>query len=141
MLKIRAFHSGAQIYQKLIKLINSVLNLLCTWFKSSKLFLNTGKTIYMVFHRARLKPHNNTDIMMDGNVLTKVNSAKYLCVIIDHKINWIDHIAYVKNKISKGIGIIYKTRSVFSKTSLVSLYYSNVYPYLTYCIEAWGGAM
>ena len=66
----------------------------------------------MVFHRVRLKPHNNTDIMMDGNILTKVNSTKYLCVIIDHKMNWIDHIAYVKNKISKGIGIIYKTRSV-----------------------------
>ena len=62
-------------------------------------------------------------------------------VIIDHKLNWIDHIAYVKNKISKGIGIIYETRSVLSKTSLVSLYYSLCIPYLTYCIEAWGCAM
>ena len=126
---------------KLIKLINSELNLLSTWFKSNKLSLNTGKTFYMVFHRARLKPKNNNDIIMDGNILTKVNSAKYLGIIIDHKLNWIDHIAYVKNKISKGIGIIYKARSVLSKTSLVSLYYSYVYPYLTYCIEAWGCAM
>ena len=126
---------------KLIKLINSELNLLSTWFKSNKLSLNTGKTFYMVFHRARLKPNTNNDIIMDGNILTKVNSAKYLGVIIDHKLNWIEHIAYVKNKISKGIGIIYKARSVLSKTSLVSLYYSYVYPYLTYCIEAWGCAM
>ena len=73
---------------------------------------------------------------MDGNILTKVNSAKYLGVIIDHTLNWIDHIAYVKNTISKGIGITYKARSVLSKTSLVSLYNSYVYPYLTYCIEA-----
>ena len=131
---------GAQIYQKLFKLINSELNHLCTWFKSNKLSLNTGKTFYMVFHRARLKPNNNNDIIMDGNTLTKVNSAKYLSVIIDHKFNWINHIAYVKNKISKSIGIIYKARSVLSKTSLVSLYYSYVYPYLTYCIEAWGCA-
>ena len=81
------------------------------------------------------------DIIMDGNILTKVNNAKYLGIIIDHNLNWIDHIAYVKNKISKGIGIIYKARFVFSKTSLVSLYYFYVYPYLTYCIEAWGCAM
>ena len=54
-------------------------------------------------------------IIMDGNILTKVNSAKYLGVIIDHRLNWIDHIAYVKNKISKGIGIIYKARSVLIK--------------------------
>ena len=79
---------------------------------------------------------------MDGYILTKVNSAKSLGVIIYHKLNWIDHIAYVKSKISKGIGIIYKARSVLSKTSLVSLYYSYVYrSYLTYCIEAKGCAM
>ena len=39
---------------------------------------------------------------MDDCSLNKVNSAKYLGVIIDHKFNWIDHIAYTKNKISKG---------------------------------------
>ena len=54
-------------------------------------------------------------IIMDGNILTKVNSAKYLGVIIDPRLNWIDHITYVKNKISKGIGIIYKARSVLIK--------------------------
>ena len=78
---------------KLIKLINSELNLLCTWFKSNKLSLNTGKTVYMVFYRARLKPNSNNDIIMDCNILTKVNSAKYLCVVIDHQLNWIDHVA------------------------------------------------
>ena len=94
----------------------------------------------MVFHRARLKPNNNNDIIMDGNILTDVKSAKYLGVIADHILNWIDHIAYVENKISKGIGIIYKARSVLSKTSC-SLLYLYVYPYLTYCIEDWECAM
>ena len=109
---------------KINKLINSELNLLSTWFKSNKLSLNTGKTFHMVFHRVRLNSNNNNNIIMDGNILTKVNSAKYLGVIIDHKLNWIDHISYVKNKISKGIGIIYKARSVLSKTCFVSLYYT-----------------
>ena len=39
-----------------------------------------------------------------------VESAKYLGIIIDRKLNWIDHITYVKNKISKGMGIMYKAR-------------------------------
>ena len=73
---------------------------------------------------------------MDGNILTKFNSAKYLDFIIDHELNWLDHIVFVKNKISKGIEVIYKARSVLSKSSLVSLYHSYVCPYLTYCIEA-----
>ena len=31
---------------------------------------------------------------MDDCSLNKVNGAKYLGVIIDHKLNWIAHIAY-----------------------------------------------
>ena len=58
----------------------------------------------MVFYRDRLKPSNNTDITIDGNLLTKVKSAKCLGVIFDHILNWIDHIAIVTNIISKGIG-------------------------------------
>ena len=45
---------------------------------------------------------------MDNITLAKVSSIKYLDVIVDHTLNWIDHITYVKSKISKGIGIMYK---------------------------------
>ena len=64
----------------------------------------------------------------------------YLGVIVDHKLNWIDHITYVKNKISKGIGIMYKARRYLNKVSLKNLYYAYIYPYFTYCIEVWGPA-
>ena len=48
----------------------------------------------MIFHRARLKniDHRNIDVIMDHSSLTKVVSLKYLGVIVDHKLNWIDHI-------------------------------------------------
>ena len=35
---------------------------------------------------------------------------------------------------------MYKARQYLNKSSLVNLYYSYVYPYLTYCIEVWGCA-
>ena len=104
----------------LIKQLNSELQCLSDWFKSNKLSLNTKKTFYMIFHRARLKntDHRNMDVIIDHSTLTKVVSLKYLDVIVDHKLNWIDHITYVKNKISKGIGIMYKARKYLNKVSL-----------------------
>ena len=78
--------------------------------------------------------------IMDNHMLTKVNSIKYLGIIVDHKLNWIDHITYVKAKISKGIGIMYKARRHLNKHSLRNLYYAYIYPYLTYCVEVWGCA-
>ena len=80
------------------------------------------------------------DVIMDHSTLTKVVSLKYLGVIVDHKLNWIDHIIYVKNKISKGIGIMYKARRYLNKVSLKNLYYAYIYPYFTYCIEVWESA-
>ena len=125
-----------------IKQLNFELESLCIWFKSNKLSLNTQKTFYMVFHRARLKTVDNSsmDIIMDNQILTKVNSIKYLGIIVDHKLNWLDHITYVKAKISKGIGIMYKARKYLNKNSLKSLYHAYIYPYLTYCVEVWGCA-
>ena len=124
----------------LIAVLNVELISLCDWLKSNKLSLNTQKTFFMVFHRARLKSANCNDLVIDNASITRVYSAKYLGIIIDVKFNWIEHITYIKNKISKAIGIMYKARQYLNKSSLVNLYYSYVYPYLTYCIEVWGCA-
>ena len=123
----------------LLDILNTELDLLCNWLQSNKLSLNTHKTFFILFHRARLKD-TNIVITMNGYVLNRVNSLKYLGVIIDHKLNWIEHIAYVRNKISKGIGIMFKARVALDKNSLMNLYYSYIYPYLIYCIEVWGTA-
>ena len=121
----------------LIKQQNVDLDSLCTWFKSNKLSLNTQKTFYMVFHRARLNTIENSsmDIIMVNQILTKVNSIKYLGIILDHKLNWLDHITYVEAKISNGIGIMYKTKKYLNNNSLKIFYHVYIYPYLTYCVE------
>ena len=64
----------------------------------------------------------------------------FLGVIIDNKLKWSAHITYISKKISKGIGIILKARKVFNMETLLSLYHTFVYPYLSYCIHVWGKA-
>ena len=44
----------------------------------------------------------------------------------------------VSRKISKSIGIIYKSSFYLSAVSLRTLYFSLAYPYLIYCITVWG---
>ena len=38
------------------------------------------------------------------------NTKTYLGAILDSKMSWIQHIAYVKNKVAKGIGIMFKLK-------------------------------
>ena len=58
-------------------------------------------------------------------------------MVIDEHLSWKSHISNVANKISKSIGIIYKASFFLPKSSLPTLYYSLIYPYLIYCNIVW----
>ena len=85
-------------------------------------------------------PMNSIKLFMDKTNLSEVECIKFIGVILDNKLSWIQHISYVKNKMSKGIGIMYKTRNYINKKALLCLYSSYIYPYFIYCIESWGNA-
>ena len=77
--------------------MNTELISLNNWFKANKLSLNTQKkSFFMIFHRSRIKTNSIGTILLDSGKLIKVDYVKYLGVIIDHKLNWIEHIAYEK---------------------------------------------
>ena len=60
----------------------------------------------MIFHRAGIKNKYENTVQIQGNIIDHVNATKFLGIIIDNKLNWSDYINYIKNKISKSLGII-----------------------------------
>ena len=92
----------------------------------------------MMFHRTRVKHITNFKINVSNNVINRLMNTKFLGVIIDSKLNWAAHILYIKNKISKSIGIFFKIRNFLDKHSLRNMYFTFIYPYLIYCVEIWG---
>ena len=93
----------------------------------------------MIFPGARLKKADiSIPIILNNTDLEQVTFTKFLDVITDDKLTFERHIVYTKKKISKGLGIIIKTRKYLNRESLLKLYNSYVFPYLTYCVEPWG---
>ena len=92
----------------------------------------------MMFHRTRIKHIRNFKIYICNNAIDRLINTKFLGDIIDSKLNWTAHILYIKNKISKSIGIIYKIRHYLDKRNLRNMYFTFIYPYLIYCIGIWG---
>ena len=82
----------------------------------------------------------NFDISINGEALTQVSETLFLGVILNDCLSWKSHISFVAHKISKSIGIIYRSSYFLSKTSLRTLYNSMVLPYLYYCNLVWGSA-
>ena len=120
--------------------INVELNTIVEWLRSNRLSLNIGKTNYMLFSPTRSKPTPELQLKIDGSTLEQVHSCKFLGVLLDDKLTWKAQINHISGKISKSIGVLSKARKYLDRNSLLSLYYTMLYPYLLYCIIAWGKA-
>ena len=84
------------------------------WLSVNKLCLNASKTKLMVFDC--LDNLDFIDITTDNNsMLTikeqKIRIKKYLGLILDHKLQFNEHIEYIKKKIAKRIGAMYKSKN------------------------------
>ena len=77
---------------------------------------------------------NTNDIVIDNQPVYQVSYTKFSGVIIDEKLNWSKHVHILKIKLAKGSGIIMTCRICFSIDTLITLYYSFIYPYITYCL-------
>ena len=130
------FINGSNI-NELESRINSELAEIAKWLKVNKLSFNINKTHYMIFTTKR-KIIPGVVINIEGHIIHEVDSTKFLGIYLDNKLNWKKHIAYVSGKVARGIGLIIKARKFLNSDALITLYYSFIFPYLSYCIHIWG---
>ena len=130
------FASGLDV-NKVQQEVEIELNQISEWLKIDKLSLNIKETHFIVFtNKNVLKPV--LQISIDGHKIDETDRTKFLGVVIDSKLTWKHHISYITVKIAKGIGVITKARKLLDKDTLITLYYTFIYPYLCYCNHVWG---
>ena len=107
------------------------------WLKANKLFLNLKKTKCITFTPRQKRLNCSFQIAIDNQPINQVTETTFLGVILDKNLTWKPHISYLANKISKSIGVIYRSSFYLPQKSLLTLYYSLIYPYLIYCNMIW----
>ena len=131
------FYSSPQL-SSLINTLNIELAQVSSWFKANKLSINHAKTNFIVFSKSyRPEDVDLPPVIIDGISITRVFSAKFLGIIIDHKLSWSEHISSVNKVICRNSGVISKIRHFLPASSLVLLYNTLIYPYLNYCNIVW----
>ena len=87
-------------YDQLIKLANRELILAADWFKANKLSLNISKTNFIVFRSSKkIIPTIETELSIDNIIIPKVETSKFLGVLIDQHLKWNSHINAISKKL------------------------------------------
>ncbi len=123
----------------LYKNVNTELEAIDDWFKANKLLLSKAKTKYIIFHPRQKNISTNTlNIRLGNDIIERSQVHKFLGILLDEHLQWVDHIKHITAKISSALYIINATKNMLTKESKKILYYTMAYPYLTYGIELWG---
>ena len=117
--------------------MNIELDNITDWLRANKLSLNVTKTNYMIFTNTNTE-QRHMELTMTNKTITPTKCVKLIGVLIDEKLKWDEHIKTVKQKINISFFAINRAKHFLKRKNLVTLYYSLVYPYLTYGITLWG---
>ena len=119
----------------LVSETNQELCKIQNWISANKLSLNISKTNYIFFSK---KANSLPDpISLNGCVIERKHSTKYLGVLINENLTWHDHILSIEKKLSCALGIICKARYKLTALASLLLYDSMFASNLNYCNLIW----
>lgn len=112
-----------------------------TWFHLNLLTVNSSKTVYMLLRKSSaVDPTDDLAIYFENTKLERVPRVTYLGLIMDEHLNWIDHVDYVKKKVSPAIGIFSRLCPVLNASQKKMVYHALVQCHLNYMNVIWASA-
>ena len=67
-------------------------------------------------------PNEYCSVGINNKAIEKVDSIKFLGIILDSKLSWNGHIQLVARKVPRHMGILYKVKHILNQKSLFILY-------------------
>ena len=113
---------------------------LVKWVKYNGLSLNIKKTNYLIFTRKKNLDLKGFVPKIFGMSIEHKSVARFLGVLIDDKLTWSHHIAALKSKMSRYVGISYKLRNILPLSARKMIFNSQFQSHLNYCSLVWGSS-
>ena len=120
--------------------MNYNLKLIADWLALNKLSLNVGKTVTMTFGSYCISVPEQFIICINNEIVKRVETCKYLGIILDYRLTWNDHVNFVSKKTKYLTVLFYKLSQIMKTETLIMIYYALFHNRVTYGLIAWGGA-
>ena len=121
--------------------VNKEMVHISQWFIVNKLSINVAKTKFIIFHRKRQNFNNeNLSISINNTKLEKVQTMKFLGIIIDENLSWKCHIDHICKKIGKALGVLHRIRHLVPEHIMLKLYNTLIMSHMNYAISVYGSS-
>ena len=109
------------------------------WCDSNYLLLNVKKTKELVIDfRKAGKEHD--PIIIKGEEVERVTTYKYLGVVFDENLDWVENSNKVQKKVNQRVHFMNKVSKFHIDNKILSLFFEScIMSVMTFCITAWGG--
>ena len=124
-------------YKSLYETANKDLENINNWLVANKLTLNISKTKHVIFRTTNSKTPAHFKLLLRSQEIDRVNTIKFLGLIVHENLSWKPHMQYLLNKLRINYGIIRKASSCLNSKTLLVLYYTMIQSHIMYCICTW----
>ena len=90
------------------------------------------KQVHEVIFSRKAKEIYHPPLIFNSTSVYPLSSQKHLCVILDSKLIFDEHLKVVSLKISKTLGLLRKLHNLLPRSALITKYEAFVRPYLDY---------
>ena len=118
--------------------LNSELNKVSAWMLANKLTLNPAKSNALIINPKLTSTTPKLEISCPKGSILSTTKAKYLGVIIDDKLKFLENVKLIETKVARSVSILGKLNYYLPQKALLTLYYSFIQPYFLYGLVAWG---
>ncbi|KAL9951294.1 hypothetical protein ACROYT_G043933 [Oculina patagonica] len=134
-----ALHCSSESALSLQTMLNEDLVILAQWLHEHKLTLNVSKSKFMLIGGPKkLTYFSEVALSINDRRLDRVNSFKYLGVIINENLTWTDHIENLRSKVLQRLGLLRRIKCSLPRDIRELFVKSTIIPLLDYADVTWG---
>ena len=115
------------------------LDLANLWLQRNGLKINESKTKSMLIHSSRKMVDGSLTLMIDDSIVEQVRCYKFLGVVVNDTLTWVDHIGMVCKKVSRNLNLLCHLSWFLPRSLLLLFLKSYILPHFDYCDVVWFG--
>ena len=115
------------------------LDLANLWLQRNGLKINASKTKSMLIHSSRKMVDGSLTLRINDSIVEQVRCYKFLGVVVNDTLTWVDHIDMVCKKVSRNLNLLCHLSWFLPRSLLLFFLKSYILPHFDYCDVVWFG--